>query len=189
VKIPALIADINATLTDTFTALDGWFDQPRDLRAYRPGSGGWTVDEILEHVGLTNHFLLILIDKGTTKALQNLRKLELAAELESYVFHRDQLLEIGQHRSFAWIRPAHMEPTGTKPLAEVRDQLRAQLAQCRHYLDLLKNGEGVLYKTTMTVNGLGKIDVYEYLYFLAQHGRRHLEQMAQNEREFRVRPA
>jgi hypothetical protein len=42
---------------------------------------------------------------------------------------------------------------------------------------LLSNGEGALYKTTMSVNSLGKIDVYEYIYFLAQHGRRHIGQM------------
>ncbi|MBN8787104.1 MAG: hypothetical protein J0I84_08435 [Terrimonas sp.] len=49
----------------------------------------------------------------------------------------------------------------------------------------MKNGEGVLYKTTMTVNDLGKIDVYEYIYFLAQHGQRHVTQMEKNEAEFK----
>lgn len=29
----------------------------------------------------------------------------------------------------------------------------------------------------MTVNGLGKLDVYEYLYFLAAHGKRHVAQL------------
>ncbi|MFD2784716.1 hypothetical protein [Hymenobacter rubripertinctus] len=36
----------------------------------------------------------------------------------------------------------------------------------------------------MSVNGLGKIDVYEYRYFLAQHGQRHLTQLSQNAAEF-----
>ena len=36
----------------------------------------------------------------------------------------------------------------------------------------------------MTVNGLGKINVYEYSYFLAQHARRHLTQMQDNAAEF-----
>ena len=30
----------------------------------------------------------------------------------------------------------------------------------------------------MTVNGLGKIDLYQWLYFIAQHARRHLQQLA-----------
>jgi hypothetical protein len=36
----------------------------------------------------------------------------------------------------------------------------------------------------MTVNGLGKIDVYEYIYFLARHAQRHITQMVGNEIEF-----
>ena len=36
----------------------------------------------------------------------------------------------------------------------------------------------------MTVNDLGKIDLYEWLYFLAQHTRRHLQQLASPEREW-----
>jgi hypothetical protein len=36
----------------------------------------------------------------------------------------------------------------------------------------------------MSVNNLGKIDLYQWLYFLAQHSRWHLQQMAMNERLF-----
>lgn len=36
----------------------------------------------------------------------------------------------------------------------------------------------------MTVNALGKINVYEYLYFIAQHGQRHITQMEKNASEF-----
>ena len=45
----------------------------------------------------------------------------------------------------------------------------------------MKNGEGLLYKTTMTVNELGKINVYEYIYFLSLHAQRHVTQMKKNE--------
>jgi hypothetical protein len=70
-----------------------------------------------------------------------------------------------------------MQPTGVHSPEEVRLLLKSQVAQCLGYLALLSNGEGALYKTTMSVNSLGKIDVYEYIYFLAQHGRRHIGQM------------
>lgn len=182
--IESVITNVRQLLTHTFDVIDTWFDKEETTRAYRPQNGGWTINEILEHIGLTNHFLLILIDKGTTKALQNVHKLNLAAELENYTFHQNKLDEVGQHLSFTWIRPEHMEPTGTKPLAEVRLWLKAQVQQCLDNLEKLKNGEGVLYKTTMTVNDLGKIDVYEYIYFLAQHGQRHVMQMDKNEVEF-----
>ena len=42
----------------------------------------------------------------------------------------------------------------------------------------------VLYKTTMSVNGLGKIDVYHYIYFLVQHAQRHISQMKKVAAEF-----
>jgi hypothetical protein len=37
----------------------------------------------------------------------------------------------------------------------------------------------------MSVNALGRIDLYQWLYFLAQHARRHLQQMASIEEEFK----
>lgn len=182
--IKELIHEIRTFLTTTFDCVDLWFDKDNELRKYKPQNGGWTIDQILEHIGLTNHFLLILIDKGTNKALTNVSKLNLDEELANYVFHRDKLTEVGLHKSFNWIRPEHMEPKGEKTLDEVRQQLKEQVKQCFDYLDKLKNGEGVLYKTTMTVNDLGKIDVYEYIYFLAQHGQRHITQMTKNEVEY-----
>ena len=47
----------------------------------------------------------------------------------------------------------------------------------------MKNGEGLLGKTTMTVNELGKINVYECIYFLSLHAQRHITQMINNELE------
>jgi DinB superfamily len=182
--IKDIIIEIRSLLVDTFGHIDTWFDRKLELREYKPQSGGWTIDQILEHIGLTNHFLLILVEKGTKKSLLNINQLDLQEQLQTYNFHRDKLTEIGLHKSFGWIRPEHMEPKGAKSLQEVRQQLKDQLKQCLDYLVILKNGEGVLFKTTMTVNDLGKIDVYEYIYFLAQHGQRHITQMEKNELEF-----
>jgi DinB superfamily len=184
-EILKLITEIKQYLTTTFNEIDLWFDKDKETRQYKPQSSGWTIDEILEHIALTNHFLLILIDKGTNKALQNISKLDIEQELKTYIFHRDKLTEVGLHKSFNWIRPEHMEPKRQKTLKEVRQQLHQQLNQCFDSLDKLKNGEGILYKTTMSVNDLGKIDVYEYIYFLAQHGQRHITQMTKNEIELK----
>lgn len=183
-SIQTIIADIRTSLVETFSLIDNWFDMDSPLREYKPRNGGWNIDEILEHIKLTNHFLLILIDKGANKSIQNSQKLDLQSELANYVFHTDQLTEVGLHKSFEWIRPEHMEPRG-EDAEEVSRGLKAQLDQCLSYLDKLQNGEGVLYKTTMSVNGLGKIDVYEYIFFLAQHGRRHITQMEKNQAEFK----
>lgn len=154
------------------------------MRAYRPTGGGWTIAEILEHVALTNHFLLILIEKGAAKALRNIKSLDLTTELTNYRFERQKLDEIGLHKSFDWIRPEHMEPKGIQTSAEVAQTLRQQLLQCEQVLQRLPNGEGALYSTTMTVNKLGKIDVYEFVYFLAKHAERHLTQIAKVAAEY-----
>ena len=171
------IAVINAALTHAFDQLAAWFEAPAAVRAHRPAQGGWTIDEILEHVGLTNHYLLILIEKAADKALRNPHGLDLATELARPGADAARLQAIGQHRSFAWVRPAHMEPTGTTPPAEVAALLREQLHRCQLVLARLPNGEGVLHRTTMSVNELGKLDVYELVHFLAQHAARHLTQI------------
>lgn len=182
--IHALISDIKNTLLDTFGRVDHWFEKTTLLHYYQPANGGWTIAQVLEHIGLTNHFLLILIEKGTQKALALSAKTEWEHALETYVFHKDQLTEVGIHQSFQWIRPDHMEPLGNKSMEAVRQQIKDQVGQCLSCLLQLKNGEGILYTTTMTVNGLGKIDVYQYLYFLIQHAQRHITQMEKNEMEY-----
>jgi hypothetical protein len=174
-----LIAEISQQLTTAFGQLDGWFAAPAPVRQYHPASGGWTVDEILEHVALTNHFLLILIEKGAAKALKNAHGLDLATELAVRQSARARLDEISQPGAFKWMRPDHMAPQGLKSSPEVAATLRQQLQQCQAVLGRLPNGEGVLYHTTMSVNDLGKMDVYDFVYFLAKHIERHLAQIEQ----------
>ena len=182
-NIKELISEIRNYTIKTFESIEVWFEKDANLRAYKPVVG-WSINQILEHVSLTNHFLLILIDKAANKSLANVHNLILEDELKNYNFHRSKLEEVGQHKSFAWIRPEHMEPKGELSFQEVRVNLKEQLQQCLNVLDRLPNGEGVISKTTMSVNDLGKIDVYEYIYFLAQHGQRHVSQMAKVEQEY-----
>jgi hypothetical protein len=184
VNIGNLINEIRLDLEDNFGKTDLWFDVPDALGNFRPAPDRWTIYEVLEHVTLTNHFLLILIEKGAIKALKRAETESISEALAGYVFHRDKLTEVGIHQSFDWIRPAHMEPKGDKSPDEVRKLLKEQLTQCIDVLGRLKNGEGVLCTTTMTVNDLGKIDVYEYLYFVSQHAKRHLAQMERNRAAF-----
>lgn len=70
-----------------------------------------------------------------------------------------------------------MEPTGDKELGQIRALLDEQISECRGLLKELENGEGLVYTTTMTVNNLGKLDVYQYIYFLCQHAKRYIVQM------------
>jgi len=173
------IERVRAALTGTFAEADIWFDRPEPLRSFRPSDGGWTIDEILEHITLTSHFLMIVIRNSTRKALKR------AAEATIPLRESDlDLLEpIGRRGTFTWARPEHMIPTGTVPGEEVRKTMREQLTECLGFLDQLSGGEGSLFKVRMSVNDSGKLDVYQWLYFLAQHARRHIAQMEENERE------
>jgi hypothetical protein len=182
---------INNTLTrlrneliNTFAELDGWFNVNDRLLKYHPINGGWSISDILEHISLTNHYLLILIRKGTAKAVQKAKGSNFQDELLGYELNWEVLRKIGEHRSFEWIRPEHMQPKGEFELTEIKSRLNSQLQETLGYLEQMPNGEGVLHKTMMTVNGLGKIDVYHYIYFLAQHIKRHITQMQKIEIEF-----
>jgi hypothetical protein len=187
-EIALLIAELRAELQDAFSRVDAWYDKPTTLREYLPADQGWTIDEVLNHIGLTNHYLLILIEKGVAKALSNSQGRSLSVELAAYEFPRAKLAAIGALHAFPWARPEHMEPRRyPRPPQAVRAQLHEQLAQLRTCLDRLAHGEGLLYQTTMTVNELGKLNVYEYVYFLTQHARRHLTQMHDNEAEWLTR--
>lgn len=184
-NIALFLHELKADLRATFALVDRWFDQPASLLTYLPDDQGWTIDEILNHLGLTNHYLLILIEKGATKGLANVQGRDLPMELACYQFPREKLAAIGALHAFPWSRPEHMEPrTHPRPQPVVRQQLHDQLTQLLTCLDQLAHGEGLLYQTTMSVNGLGKLNVYEYVYFLAQHARRHLTQMQHNETEW-----
>lgn len=160
------------------------FDRPGELRRFKPASGGWSVDQVLEHVTLTNHFLLLTLGKWVGIAEQRARRGDPVPGGESDL---DRLLVIGDRGSFGWVRPKHMTPTGVPSPAEVRATLRRQLGECLIQLERLGGGVGALCRVTMTVNSLGKIDLYQWLFFLAQHARRHLAQLRAIEIEVSTR--
>ena len=183
-KLNNYIQTIQIHLIQTHSKILDWFTVDEKLKNYQPDDGGWSIIEILEHIALTSFFLLKLIDKGADKALRNVRNLSLEEEKNSYHFETDKFEKIGLHKSFIWIRPEHMEPTREKSELAIKDELITQMNRCLHQLTSLKNGEGLLYTTTMTVNDLGKLTVYEYIYFLSKHAERHLTQMEANKIEF-----
>jgi hypothetical protein len=176
------IATLWATLRDVFAEVDRWFDRSADLRAFGPAPGGWTIDQVLEHISLTNHFLMLTLGKSVETAVRRGARGEPIPEGESDL---DRLEPIGQRGSFEWVRPEHMRPTGRVAAVDVRATLKLQIEECLALLDRIGRGEGALCHLRMSVNRLGRIDLYQWLYFLAQHARRHVSQMESVEREFR----
>ena len=172
-----VIGKIKSDLVKTFADVNDWFDMDSVLLDYIPQNERWTIRQILEHISLTNYYLLILIRKGTSKAIGKAKITDYAGLLIAYDFDWNKLISIGNHKSFEWNRPEHMEPHGKTILGEVRIKLDNQLQECLGYLQQMPNGEGVLHRAMMSVNNLGKIDMYHYIYFLAQHAKRHITQM------------
>lgn len=178
-----MLTNLRRELIRTFAVVDEWFDREPALRNYKPSSAAWSINEVLEHVMLTNHYLLIIIDKGRGKALQISQGLSEPVELPAdYSIASEAMQQIALPGSFPWQRPEHHQPTGQPGLYEIRREIRNQLEKCLITLDFLPNGEGILYRTLMSVNNLGKLDVYQYVYFLILHAQRHLRQMEKNQK-------
>lgn len=178
------LINLKRELIRTFAVVDEWFDKEHALRCHRPFPGAWCINEVLEHVMLTSHYLLIIIDNGRVKALQKHQSLPGFTFPENYSLGNEAMLQIAQPEAFPWQRPDHHQPTGKTGLYEIRREIRNQLDKCLITLDFLPNGEGILHRTSMSVNNLGKLDVYQYIYFLTLHAQRHLRQMEKNEKDF-----
>ena len=181
-----IIERIKKESIKTFDDLFYWLECDDKLLDHLPANGGWTIRQVLEHISLTNYFLLILIRKGTIKSIEKAGKTDYSDLLVNYELDWDKLKMIAEHKSFEWNRPDHMEPTNKVLLSDVKILLEQQLQECISLIDRIPNGEGVLYKTMMSVNNLGKIDVYHYIYFLIQHINRHLRQMEKIRLEFKI---
>ncbi len=179
------LTNLRRELIRTFAVVDEWFDKDHPLRTHKPFSGAWSVNEVLEHVMLTNHYLLIIIDNGRTKGLQKFQNMSQPFVFPAdYTLASEAMMQVANPDAFPWQRPDHHQPTGRPGLHEIRREIRNQLDKCLITLDFLPNGEGTLHMTTMTVNNLGKLDVYQYIYFLTLHAQRHLKQMEKNEKNF-----
>ncbi len=175
--LDSYLRGIRMRLIEVHCDLIGMIKLDEGQLALRPGPDSWSIREIIEHVGLTSHFLLIIIDKSAAKARRKSTPEALAAAKE-HLPDPDRLETIGQHMSFPWSRPAHMEPSGTAALEEITDTLTSQLTRCLVHLDALRDGAGLLHTTRMTVADLGRLNTYEYIDFLARHAARHLQQIA-----------
>jgi hypothetical protein len=82
-----------------------------------------------------------------------------------------------------------MIPSGTVPSEEIRERMREQGREYLEILERLGGGEGSLHRVRMSVNQSGKLDIYQWLYFLGQHASRHIDQMQENETEWGSRCA
>lgn len=138
---------------------------------YSPQNGGWSCAQVLEHVSLTNSFLLIIIRRHVDKALK-------ANSLNSTPqIQLDRLSRIGDPAAFKWPHPTHMTPSENPNISEVAKKLLEQFTECQALLAELGKSSGFSRSVNMSVDGLGKLNMYEWIEFLAQHGIRHIAQI------------
>lgn len=179
------VAAATTTVDAVADAIDGTFgrladlcDRPAGYLHHRPACpGAWTVAEHLEHVSLVNHFLLLTIAKGANIALRRARTRPVPAEGSDLL----RLGPIAEPSAFPWEPPGHMIPGGARPVSEVKALLEAQHGECLGLLGRMGTGQGRLCSFRMSVHSLGLLDMYQWLYFLAQHARWHLEFLARRE--------
>lgn len=177
-KPGAAIATVRDALVETFARLDAWCALPVEpLRQRPPYPDSWSAAEHLEHVSLVNHFLLLTIGKGVETSLRRARTQPIPLVESDLV----RLAPIADPDSFPWEPPGHMVPSGATPISEVRELLSIQLNRCLGLLERMRNGEGRLCSFRMSVYRLGLLDMYQWLYFLVQHGRWHLEFLARRD--------
>jgi hypothetical protein len=168
---PSSAETVREAVVQVFSELAAWLARPPCELASRPDyPGAWSCLEHLEHVGLVNHFLLLTIRKGCAKALGRAGRLPLP-EGESDLA---PLAPVADPDAFDWGPPAHMVPAGGRAPAELRRLLEDQRERCLELLAAMPAGEGRLCTIRMSVHDLGRLDMYQWLYFLAQHGRYHL---------------
>jgi hypothetical protein len=173
---------VQQALVTTFDQLDTYFEVDADLRQVHPAENEWCIDEILEHITLTSHFLMITLKQSLDKVLRR-------AETQAIMDGESDLTRIdriGDPDAFAWIRPEHMEPTRAVSSEEVRHRMNAQKEEYLAILAQIQHGEGSLHQVRMSVQALGKLDMYEWMYFLIQHAYRHtveIERILQTARQ------
>lgn len=171
-SVEGVIRSLSESLRGRFAALEPWLRVDQRLWSHRPGEGSWSVGEVLEHVALSNRYLLILVEKLRERSL---RRLAEGAPLPQAV--RDfTLLDALASREFRWPHPAHMAPSGAADRGAIASELEQQRERCLSILRELPSGEGALHSLRMSVVG-ARLDLYQYLRLVDLHLLRHLGQM------------
>ena len=106
--------------------------------------------------------------------------------MSDYSLATPALQELTDPEAIAWQCHEHHQPLGKRLPSEIRRELRNHLERCLVTLEMLPNGEGALHQTPVAFNDIGRLEVYQQLYFIVLHAQRHLHQMKKIGEEFDV---
>jgi hypothetical protein len=173
-----IVTKIRTELTQAFDQLFDVFTIREDVLYYQPINDGWSIHQVLEHLLLANYFLLRIANKQVDRAFQ-LATVTDVNKAKEYRLDVVTLNRMGLTGSYIWVPQRFTEPAGEMPLLELKMVLHDQLSRS---LSLLKNETAL--KAIINTQEPGRIDALHYLYFLAQHIQRHLDQIARVKKEF-----
>jgi hypothetical protein len=173
------VAEIRRRLRETFAALERWTCSSARELGRSPGPGRWSLHEILEHVTLANHYLLLLIEKIRARCR---RRIASGASWPASPPRTEHLRAIAEERT-PWPHPAHMQPRAGLAPELIRERLRAALARCEEVLDEMPEGQGTLHRIRMSrLAEDDRLELYQYVDFLGRHAQRHLAQIEDTRR-------
>jgi hypothetical protein len=165
---------IKRELIRSFASLDRSFDDKREFLHFTLGH--WNALQILQHVSIANNDLLLIIRDATFKSMELAKETELRNEwFETYNLTSFETEDFVNYQSTAWIKSKQIKIDLS--LHQIRSTLRAQLGECFDYIDLLKNGEGIFYKSNQFIARHGELDVYHLVYFLAHYVRNNADEI------------
>ena len=173
-----VINKIRIETTSAFSQVFDVFNIREDVLYYQPTNGGWSINQVLEHLLLANYFLLRIVNKQAERAIL-LSDVVTTDETKGYRLDIDRLKRMELTGSYIWVPQQYTDPSGEIPLLQLKMALHDQLTES---VAILQNKKLItaIAKTYET----GKIDALHYLYFLVQHMQRHLAQVSRVQKEF-----
>ncbi len=169
---------LRARLHETFASLLRVTEEPEEFLRFAPAPGEWSGLSVLEHVTLTDRYLLRLAEKIARKCRARLAR----GEPWPKAAPRHEVLAQVAHDRRPWRHPEHMTPTGSVSPAAVARRLHDDAAQVAAILDSIPPGAGTLHRIRISVlpEGEDRLDLDQMLDFLGRHAERHLRQIDRN---------
>jgi len=168
-RLAAVLVHADSARAELLAAVD---TIPEELREARPSEASWSAAEVLEH--------LVRVEKGIAK-LVALKVGELQAtgepprEEPGMVAIDTTRFGMLANRAQRIDAPERVVPDGEMSA----DAARAALMETRGILlDQLHAGDGLAYSRVLHPHPVfGSLDLYEWVYFIGAHERRHAEQV------------
>jgi hypothetical protein len=166
--LTTVLGRLDAARTDLHAAVDS---VPAPLRAQKPARDRWSVNEVVEHIGLVEERFLTMVLAEVDRALAA----GLGPEIGSPPLLPDQLQVMVIDRVNKRSAPDTVQPTGTvdsmtglQRIADAHTRLRDGLAKA----------DGLALGTvTCDHRFFGTLNVYQWVELLAGHEERHMQQV------------